>query len=220
MPLSDALTLPHPAGHLWCLRRLGSYPEAPLTAGYLAFWCGFSPGMSLYQALRGALCGISGRPNSMYMLCPYDIGRASWDRGGQQSVLFCNSPSRIGGRSPHRGERSVPTTPVIECYCFLINIIVEPPQPRPPHFYFAKVMFFTFSSVSHRRKHDPPGWLSCCCGFCRGARPDLTFAKKHFFMKCSFVETPGPIFTAWVPLGPPWVPLGLPWVPLGPPCFC
>ena len=45
----------------------------------------------------------------------------------------------------------------VERYCFLINIIVEPPQPVPPHFYFAKVMFFTFSSVSPRRKHDGSG---------------------------------------------------------------
>jgi hypothetical protein len=109
---------------------------------------------------------------------------------------------------------------VVECYCFLINIIVEPPQPGPPHFYFTKVMFFTFSGVSPRRKHDPSGPDICCCRFRRGARPDLNFSKTHFFAECSFVETPGPIFPPWIPLGPPWVPLGLPWVPLGPPCFC
>ena len=74
-------------------------------------------------------------------------------------------------------------------------------------------MFFTFSSVSLQSEQDRAGWDLCCCWFRRNARPDSTFAKKHFFMKCSFVETPSPIFPPWVPLGHPWLPLGLPWVP-------
>ena len=109
---------------------------------------------------------------------------------------------------------------LFECYCFLIYIIVGPPQPGPPHFYFVKVMFSTFSAVSLQSEQDPPGGLICCCRFPRDARPDLTFAKKHFFTKCSLVETPGPIYPPWIPLVLPWVSLGLPWVPLGPPCFC
>ena len=28
---------------------------------------------------------------------------------------------------------------VVECYLFLINIIVEPPQPWPPSFYLNKI---------------------------------------------------------------------------------
>ena len=109
---------------------------------------------------------------------------------------------------------------VVECYCFLIYIIVAPPQPGPPHFYFTKVMFFTFSSVSLQSEREAPGCDLCCCRFRRDARPDSTFAKKHFFAECSFVETPGPIYPPWIPLVLPWVSLGLPWVPLGPPCFC
>ena len=108
---------------------------------------------------------------------------------------------------------------LFECYCFLIYIIVGPPQPWPPHFYFTKVIFFTFSRVSPRREHECPGRHTCCCRFRRDARPDLTFTKKHFFTKCSFVETPGPIYPPWIPLLPPWVSLGLPWVPSGPPLF-
>ncbi len=108
---------------------------------------------------------------------------------------------------------------VVECYCFLINIIVGPPQPWPPHFYFVKVMFFTFSSVSLQSEQGGSGLVFCCCRFRRDARPDSTFAKKHFFAECSFVETPGPIYPPWIPLVLPWVSLGLPWVPLGPPCF-
>ncbi len=30
------------------------------------------------------------------MLCPHDIGRDSWDRGGQESVVDCNSPQELG----------------------------------------------------------------------------------------------------------------------------
>ena len=46
---------------------------------------------------------------------------------------------------------------VDECYCFLIYIIVGPPQPGPPHFYFAKVMFSTFSAVSLQSEQGSPG---------------------------------------------------------------
>ena len=35
----------------------------------------------------GLLCGISGRPSSTNVWCPHDIGRDSWDRGGQESVV-------------------------------------------------------------------------------------------------------------------------------------
>ncbi len=48
------------------------------------------------RCIHGFLCGISGRPSSMYMLCPHDIGRDSWDRGGQESVVDCNSPQELG----------------------------------------------------------------------------------------------------------------------------
>ena len=108
---------------------------------------------------------------------------------------------------------------VVECYCFLINIIVDPPQPWNPHLYSVIEMLFTFSSVSLQSALDRAGRDLCCCRFRRDARPDLTFAKKRFVMKCSFVETPGPIYHPRIPLGLPWVSLGLPWVPLGPPRF-
>ena len=77
-------------------------------------------------------------------------------------------------------------------------------------------MFSTFSAVSLQSEQGVAGWDFCCCRFRRNARPDSTFTKKHFFMKCSFVETPGPLYplgSPWVPLGCPWVSLGSPWVP-------
>ena len=46
--------------------------------------------------IKGFLGGISGRPSSMYMLCPHEIGRDIWDRGGQESVEIFNSPEDLG----------------------------------------------------------------------------------------------------------------------------
>ena len=63
---------------------------------------GFKPTIAWYlngfTALHGFPCGISGRPSSMYMWCPHDIGRDSWDRGGQESVARpdLNSPKNLG----------------------------------------------------------------------------------------------------------------------------
>ena len=61
---------------------------------------------------------------------------------------------------------------VVECYCFLIYILVGPPQPWPPHFYFVKVMFSTFSAVSLQSGQGPQGVS---------------------FVVVGFLETPGPI---------------------------
>ena len=84
------------------------------------------------------VCSI-GRPSSARVLCPHEIGRDSWDRGGQDSVEQpdLNSPPRIWGKKPSlkvvplRGETERPLDEVIivvECCCFLINtIMVEPP---------------------------------------------------------------------------------------------
>ena len=61
----------------------------------------------------GSSCGFRGCPFSMCMRCPYEIGRDSWVRGGQVSVVLKNSPLN-GGRSSHqvhmehKRKRSVP----------------------------------------------------------------------------------------------------------------
>ena len=49
------------------------------------------------------VCCIIGSPRSMNMVCPDNIGRDSWDRGGQEAVVCpdCNSPQEFGGRNPH-----------------------------------------------------------------------------------------------------------------------
>ena len=117
---------------------------------------------------------------------------------------------------------------VVECYCFLIHIIVDPPQPPTPHFYFTKVVIFTFSDVSPRRNDELADRNLCCCGFRRDARPDSNFPKTALFCKMPFRRdgslTLGALGSPWVPLGAlgsalgfPWVPLGSPWVTLGSP---
>ena len=70
------------------------------------------------------------------MMCPHDIGRDSWDRGGQESVVRpdFNSPQDLGEealteRTPDLFETERPhdiviVVVVVECCCFLINIIV------------------------------------------------------------------------------------------------
>ena len=65
------------------------------------------------------------------MMCPYVIGRDSWDRGGQESVARpdFNSPQYLGEealteRTRLTVETDFPQDLVIECCCFLINIIV------------------------------------------------------------------------------------------------
>ena len=55
---------------------------------------------------NGFLCVFSGRPSSMYMLCPDDIGRDIWDRGGQESVEFFNSPQELGEEALTERTRS------------------------------------------------------------------------------------------------------------------
>ena len=68
--------------------------------------------------INGLLCGISGRPNSTNVLCPDKIGRDVWDRGGQDSVVFCNSPPKLGEealteRIPKRKETERPHDEII-----------------------------------------------------------------------------------------------------------
>ena len=67
------------------------------------------------------------------MMCPYVIGRDSWDRGGQESVgrPDFNSPQDLGEealteRTPDLFETDLThyVVIVVECCCFLINIIV------------------------------------------------------------------------------------------------
>ena len=66
------------------------------------------------------------------MMCPYIIGRDSWDRGGQESVVRpdFNSPQDLGEEALTERTRLTVETDfpdnlvIVECCCFLINIIV------------------------------------------------------------------------------------------------
>ena len=71
--------------------------------------CSRSDGLRLLLCVEGTGfsevgCGIIGSPRSMDMVCPDNIGRDSWDRGGQEAVVCpdCNSPQEFGGRNPHQ----------------------------------------------------------------------------------------------------------------------
>ena len=67
------------------------------------------------------------------MLCPHDIGRDSWDRGGRESVVCpdYNSPQDLGEEAltertdlfleTERPHDEVIVVVVVECYCFLKN---------------------------------------------------------------------------------------------------
>ena len=90
--------------------------------------------------------GVTGCVSSVVlgpgMMCPYVIGRDSWDRGGQESVVRpdFNSPQDLGEEALTERTRLTVETDfpdnlvivvvvavvavVVECYCFLINIIV------------------------------------------------------------------------------------------------
>ena len=80
------------------------------------------------------------RPCSMEMMCPDGAGRESWEWEESMCEQNCSAP--IGGSSPWLGrsllscERIGPLkmiVVVVECYCYYIYIIVEPPdlgQPR------------------------------------------------------------------------------------------
>ena len=95
----------------------------------------------------------------MYMWCPHEIGRDSWDRGGQESVgrPDFNSPQELGeealtertplGEGTERPQDEV----IVEYYCFLKNIIVEPPGPRPPRLASAPCTFCLEMVLSSRR---------------------------------------------------------------------
>ena len=54
-----------------------------------------------FTALHGFPCGISGRPSSMYMWCPHDIGRDSWEWVEHKSLQEHDSfPPKKWGKKP------------------------------------------------------------------------------------------------------------------------
>ena len=77
----------------------------------------------------------------MNMLCPYDIGRDSWEWEGQESEEWpdLNSPQELGEEALTEWTRNTDETEwpldeiIVEYYCFLIIIIDGAPQPFPPH---------------------------------------------------------------------------------------
>jgi hypothetical protein len=46
---------------------------------------------------------------------------------------------------------------VVDCYCFLLNIIVEPLLPRPSHLASAKCMILSKPIVWPQPNDGPPG---------------------------------------------------------------
>ena len=75
----------------------------------------------------------------MYMYCLDEIGRDGWERGGRKSAVKKNSPKNWGKEPSPRGTLSGTKSDrplsrvivVVECYCYYIDIIVEPPDLVP-----------------------------------------------------------------------------------------
>ena len=85
-----------------------SQPQTTALTGRDILLCSRSDGLRLLLCVEGIVfseigCGIIGSPRSMDMVCPDHIGRDSWDRGGQEAVVWpdCNFPQNCGGRKPH-----------------------------------------------------------------------------------------------------------------------
>ena len=79
---------------------------------------------------------FSGRPNSMNMMCPYDIGRDSWEWEGQESVEWpdLNSPQELGEEALTEWTRNTVETerPLDEsncccccccCFCWCVCVV-------------------------------------------------------------------------------------------------
>ena len=67
------------------------------------------------------------------MLFPDKIGRDVWDRGGQDSVVFCNSPQKLGEealteRIPKRKETERPHDKII---VVVVGSSIMGPGPDP-----------------------------------------------------------------------------------------
>ena len=67
------------------------------------------------------MCGIIGSPCSMNMVCPDNIGRDSWDRGGQESVVCpgLTPPKNLGEETPRGVDLLLVEAdrPQIQNYC-------------------------------------------------------------------------------------------------------
>ena len=51
----------------------------------------------------------------------------------------------------------------VECYCFLINIIVVGVEPRRDALVYAPWLFFFKISIGLVKRLDLPIWVRCCC---------------------------------------------------------
>jgi len=70
--------------------------------------------MSSQWVPMGGPCGISRRPNSIYMLCPQDIGRDSWDKqeaGKPQSKQNGGQPETTASTGKQGQPQAPPVSP-------------------------------------------------------------------------------------------------------------
>ena len=52
---------------------------------------------------------------------------------------------------------------VVECYCFLINIIVVGVEPRRDALVYAPCVFWLKISIGLAKQLECPKWVRCCC---------------------------------------------------------
>ena len=111
----------------------------------------------------------------MHMWLPDVVGREVWDRVlSFPRVLARHSSPQVWGKklSPrcvYRLDNFGPSLKsemvvvVVECYCFLIIIIVEPPESRPDSFLYNCRHFQVSNVTTHTQNHQAAGSALCCC---------------------------------------------------------
>ena len=70
---------------------------------------------------------------------------------------------------------------VVESYYFLIRIIVEPPLPRPPHFYLTQLMILTKVAIWSLQNHEGADRDICCCNLWGNLPLCIFYTKNNGF---------------------------------------
>ena len=74
---------------------------------------------------------------------------------------------------------------VVDCYCFLLNIIVEPLLSGPSHLASAKCMILSKPIVWPQPNDGAPGGVLCCCnlaGIHLGCKKSYVSADSSFYL--------------------------------------
>ena len=81
------------------------------------------------------------------------------EKGEETGIAMDNM--KPSGSCPEKIE--VVVVVVVECYCFLIKIIVVGVEPRRDALVYAPWLFFLKISTGLAKRLDLPNWPCCCC---------------------------------------------------------